>query len=140
MADKPINNLLTDDSVIPDDLLTDEQARAFFDQHKAHRTTLVEIDGHVVPIPKHVKSQYNSWLWTKVGAAQSRAKRVQSLKVKEHESAQVVPTGALRQHVKARGRAKSTQDAEVHSAMYDAILEELRSKGVDLSVLESSDG
>lgn len=141
MAEKPkVNNLLDPETEFPTDLLTDEQAKAFFDAHKASRTTMVlnEQDQPVV-ISKSAKSIYNSWLWQKVGEAQSRAKRLHALEIKKHEDAVSVPvTGHVRQSVKARGKAKQTDDAALHAAMLEAVLEELREKGVDLSVLDQA--
>lgn len=142
MAEKPkVNNLLDADAEFPMDLLTDEQAKVFFDAHKASRTTMVlNESGQPVVISKNAKSVYNSWLWQKTGEAQSRAKRLHALEIKKHEDAVAVPvTGHVRQSVKARGKAKRSDDAALHAAMMEAVLDELRSKGVDLSALEGAE-
>lgn len=136
MAEKP-NTMITDKSEIPADLLTDEQVKAFFDAHKASRTTMVADDeGNLAVISKSAKSVYNSWLWTQIGIAHSNAKRLHALEIKKHDEAKAVPsTGFVKQAVKARGKAKQGDDEALHSAMMDAVLAELVAKGVDVSVL-----
>lgn len=126
-----LNKLIESKDEIPTSLLTDEEVKAFFDLHKATRDHVPLI------VTKAQKAIYNSWLWNSLGRVQQNSKRLAALKVKQHDAETApIPTGALKQAVKARGKAKQVQDEAVHGAMYEAILAELAAKGVDLSVLD----